>query len=166
MNSNKKHINNFNELNIKKVNCDLSFIHLNIRSLRKNFTTFISQINNIINKIHLIILTETNIVDDENNFYSLHGFNSTFLNREGRGGGIAVYVKENINFKTTNINTDSYETLRIDINKNNKTTTVIPIYRPPHQNINTFTNELDLSISNINRKNTTIITLCHKMKKI
>lgn len=148
---------NFNEIKVNELNCLLSFIHLNIRSLRKNFTTLISHINKIINKIDLIILTETNITDEESNLYSLHGFNSIFLNREGRGGGIAVYVKETINFEKTNITTNSYETLRIDININNKTTTVIPVYRPPSQNINTFTNELDQAISNINKRNQTII---------
>lgn len=54
----KTKVNNFNELNINKLNSQLSFIHLNIRSLRKNFTTFISQINSIISKTHLIFLTE------------------------------------------------------------------------------------------------------------
>lgn len=153
----KTKVNNFNELNINKLNSQLSFIHLNIRSLRKNFTTFISQINSIISKTHLIFLTETNITDEENNLYNMRGFNSIFLNREGRGGGVAVYIKESINFKTTYINTDSYETLRIDIIKNNKTTTIIPIYRPPSQNVNTFTNELDQALSKINKKNETII---------
>lgn len=131
MNLAKNQFNNFSELHFNKMNSQLSFIHLNIRSLRKNFLTLISQINNFINKIHLLILTETNITDDENNFYLLPGFNSIFLNRAGRGGGIAVYIKENINFNMTNIQSESYETLRIDIAKNNKTTTIIPIYRPP-----------------------------------
>lgn len=52
-------------------------------------------LNSIIDKIKLIVLVETNISDSENNLHSINVFNSIFINREGRGGGIAKYT----NFK-------------------------------------------------------------------
>lgn len=157
MNSTNQILSNFNEISPKYLNSKLSYIHMNIRSLRKNFTPLISHIHNITNKIHLIILTETNITDDETQLYNLHGYNSIFLNRDGRGGGIAVYIKEGIHFETITIKSTSFETIRVDITINNKNITVIAIYRPPCQNINTFVNELDQAISNINKKIETII---------
>lgn len=157
MNSINKIFSNFEEININHMNSQLSFIHMNIRSLRKNFLPLISHIHNITNKIHMIILTETNITDDENQFFVIQGFNSIFLNRAGRGGGIAVFIKENINYETITINTKSYETLRIDITINKQKIVVIPVYRPPCQNINAFINELDQAISIVSKKKETII---------
>lgn len=109
MNYSFKTINNFDEIDECHMNYHTSLIHMNIRSPRKNFITFLTQINNILNKIHLIILTETNITDDENQFYSIHGYNAIFINRESRGGGIAIYTKENISFETHTTNAISYE---------------------------------------------------------
>lgn len=114
--------------------------------------------NKILNKIQLIILTETNISDDENELYSIQGYNAIFLNREGRGGGIAVYVNENISFEKIIINTTSFETIPIDITtRNNNVITVFPIYRPPSHNIKTFTEELDQCINNANKKREIIL---------
>lgn len=81
MNCTKEIINNFNEINENYLDYPLTFIHMNIRSLRKNFLTFLVQIKKIINKIHLLILTETNITNNENQYYHIDGFNAIFLNR-------------------------------------------------------------------------------------
>lgn len=87
MNSNEV-FNNFNEIRLKNKNHRISFIHMNIRSLRKNFVPLLSHINNALNYIQLMILTETNINEDETQFFNIQGFNSIFLNRNGRGGGL------------------------------------------------------------------------------
>lgn len=64
------------------------------------------------------MLVETNICNSENNIYNKNGFNSSFLNREDKGGGIVVYIKENINYAEISINTNSFESLQINININ------------------------------------------------
>lgn len=131
-------INNFNQIEDVLINNSSSFIYMNIRSLRKNFNIFLANINKIIANINIIILVETNIVDDENQFYTITNFNSVFLNRNGKGGGIAVYVKENINFTTTHINTTYFETIQIDLSIDNNIITLFPIYRPPRLNTNMY----------------------------
>lgn len=73
-------INNFNQIEDVLINNSSSFIYMNIRSLRKNFNIFLANINKIIANIKIIILVETNIVDDENQFYTITNFNSVFLN--------------------------------------------------------------------------------------
>lgn len=157
MNSNQT-INNFDEIDKNLISYPTSLIHMNIRSLRKNFIPFLTHIKNITNKIHLIILTETNITDEENNLYCISGYNATFLNREGRGGGIAVYINENLNFETITINTNSFESMQINIKTNNKNAlTVIPVYRPPSHCMRTFIEELDECLNNINKKQNTIV---------
>ena len=84
---------------------------MNIRSLRLNFTPLLASIHNNINNTDFIILSETNIADDENNFFTLNGFNSHFLNRKGRGGGIVLYVRDSIPHTNAHIKTKSFEAM-------------------------------------------------------
>lgn len=153
MNYTEEILNSFNDINMNYMNYNMSVIHLNIRSLRKNFLPFLTNISKIINKIQLIVLTETNICDDENQYYFIDGFNAIFRNRESRGGGIAVYIRKDTQFEEKTIEMESTEAMQITITTtNNKKTTVIPIYRPPNKNIRTFLIELEKLISAIDRQ--------------
>lgn len=147
MNKPTEILNNFNEIDKYFPSNSITLIHMNIRSLRKNFIPLIAQIKHIMQKTHLLILTETNISDDESRFYGIEGFSATFINRQGRGGGIAVYVNENINYNCIPLNTNSCEAVKIEVTINQKTVTIIPVYRPPNQNINMFLSELEQEIS-------------------
>ena len=131
---------------------------MNIRSLRKHFQTFLTTINNIIEKIQLIVLIETNITDDENCFYNIHGFNSTFLNRgEGKGGGIVVYTKQNINFKHIKISTVYFELIQLELEINKQPLSLLAIYRQPKLNKNLFIIELEKVIKQIAIKQNIVI---------
>ena len=136
---------------------DLSFVYMNIRSLRKHFNTFIVNIRPILYKLSIIILVETNIQNEETQIYQIPNFSNVFLNRDSRGGGIAVYIRENINFTKTEINSKYYETLQIDLSINNNKFTIFPIYRPPKLNVKHFINELDNIINTINNKQNLIL---------
>ena len=70
MNYSEDIINNFNEIKSNYLDFSLNIIHLNIRSMRKNFLIFITNTAKILHKIHLIVLCETNITDEENSFLS------------------------------------------------------------------------------------------------
>lgn len=94
------------------LNTHLNLIYLNIRSLRKNFSQFLATINKIANKINIVVLVETNVRDNKNNFCKITGFKSLTTNREGRRGGIAIYIKENINYSLI---TTAAETMQIGI---------------------------------------------------
>lgn len=150
-------IDSFYQIDNNLLSYPISLIYMNIRSLRKNFTLLLAGIHKIINKIHLIILVETNITDNENRFFQINGYRSIFLNREGRGGGIAVYIRDDIYHNTTPLNTVSFETIQVDINIKNKIITLFPIYRPPSQNVTTFVTELDTIINNVHEKQQLII---------
>lgn len=156
-NKNKQYLNNFSQIDKKSLSHATSLIYMNIRSLRLNFSTFLTTINNIINQIKVIVLVETNITDDENRFYNIEGFNSIFLNRGSRGGGVAVYIAENLFFTKTSLNTNSFEIIQIVININNKTTSLLSLYRPPSANILMFIKELDEIINNIKKKQNIIL---------
>ena len=156
-NKQKQTISLFNEIDTKYLSYPVSLIYMNIRSLRLNFSSFLVSINKIINKIKLIVLVETNISNNENNIYNIQGFNSVFLNREGKGGGIVVYIKENINYTQLSSNPNSFELLQIDVNINNKNISLLPIYRPPDQKVTEFIQELETIITKINKKQDIII---------
>lgn len=159
MNNTQKQIkNNFNQININTLSHPISLIYMNIRSLRLHFASFLISINKIIDKIKLIILVETNITDSENMFYTVRGFNAIFYNRENRGGGIAIYIAEQINYNEISLHTNSTEMLQIDINaQHNKIISLLSIYRPPHLNISSFINELDVIVNKIKSKQDVIL---------
>lgn len=133
MNTTKQTLNNFSDINKEFLSYPKTLICMNIRSLRLNFTTFLSTINNILNTIKIIILVETNITDEENTFYNISSFNSVFLNRENRGGGIAVYIADHLNFNQINVKGCSLEIIQLDIEVNNKAISLLSVYRPPTQ---------------------------------
>lgn len=150
-------LNHFHEIDTKYISCPISLIYINIRSLRLNFTTFLTNINRIINKIKIIVLVETNISDNENIFYNIHGFNSVFLNRDGKGGGIAVYVKENIEFSKLSTKTKSFELIQLNINTSSEPLSLLSVYRPPNLKIPEFITELDTVVNNIKKKQEIVI---------
>lgn len=131
----KQTITHFTEIDEEHLNSTVSLIYLNIRSLRRNFTSLLVRINKIIKKIKLIILVETNINNIENSLYNIPGFNSIFLNREGKGGGIAIYIKENIDYVQISLNSNSFEIMQIDVKINNHITSLLSVYRPPDKKV-------------------------------
>lgn len=127
---------------------------MNIRSLRPNFNNFMASIHCIIDQIKIIVLVETNINDSENNFYTIPGFNSTFKNRQDKGGGgVAVYIKEHIPYNNILTTTAEFELLNINI-QTNEEISLLSIYRPPSLNPNAFIRELDELLHTV-KKNVT-----------
>lgn len=159
MNYTEEILTNFNEIKPNYLDFSLSVVkHLNIRSLRKCFLTFLANINSIINKIQIIILCETNIADEENELYSIDGFNSIFLNREGKGSGIAIYIRDHMQYETMNINMISAEILQVEIQYvTHNTLTVFPTYRTPNKSISQFLNEIEQILYHVSKINKIIL---------
>lgn len=135
----------------------ISTILLNIRSLRKNFHTFLTTIHSVIDQIKIIVLVETNITDDECSFYNIAGFNATFCNRKNKsGGGLVVYIRESFQFTCTPTNTISFESIQVNILMPEKMS-LFAIYRPPHLNVNSFVKEMDNLIRSLNRKTNALV---------
>lgn len=158
MNTSFRVLNNFDEVEDTFLKAQLSLVHLNIRSLRKNFVTLMSLMKKTINKLQILILTETNISDAETQYYNISGYNASFINRKDKGGGIAMYINDKLNYHNIAINTQSFESIRIDIKNSDNLISVISVYRPPKQNVTAFIKELDQVISNISKKQQIIIT--------
>ena len=122
----------------------LNLIFLNIRSLRKSFEEFLIETSALNKLLDVIIFVETNIKDEEIDFYKMPGYHSHFLNRTGRrGGGIAIFVRDEIRFDMFKNDAKNFECLDFCLEKNNMTLHIIAIYRPPTTyNTTSFTHEL------------------------
>lgn len=59
-------LDSFNQIDKQLLSYPVSIAYMNIRSLRKGFTTLLTTINNIINKLTILILIETNITNNKN----------------------------------------------------------------------------------------------------
>lgn len=152
MNNKQQTFNNLSEINRQYTSYPASFFYMNIRSLRLNFASFLVNINQIIHKIKFIILVEKNISDNEITLYNIHGFNAVFFNREGRGGGIVVYIRENIKYSHISVTTNSFELIQVDIKVKTETLSLFAIYRPPNHSPIEFIKELEELLSKINKK--------------
>ena len=136
---------------------DLSFFHVNIRSLSRNFDALSLFLSNIQTRFSIIGLSETwlqhsDIQVDIPGYKCIHNHR---LNRSG--GGVGLYFSGDLNYKVRkDLNYDSAcaESLFIEMVKpRGKNIIVAVVYRPPGQNVNEFIVNTDSLISKISREN-------------
>lgn len=115
---------------------------LNIRSLLPKFTEFKDLIQKY--KYELILVTETwlnnNIIDD---VISLEDYKLFRKDRNGRGGGVAVYIKNIYNCLDIHLEFDHTEQLWICLNIQGNSFAVGLGYRPPNFSFVDFVEELE-----------------------
>ena len=73
-----------------------SILMLNIRSCKKNFNQFLACFCNFFTFFSCIVLTETWLTPERDNIFSIPGFYFYDLYRNHLGGGIKVYLKNDI----------------------------------------------------------------------
>lgn len=128
----------------------LNIIHMNICSLRKHFNEFIVLIKDCLPKLELICLTEINIKEEEVFNYEINGYCSYYLTRpERRGGGIMIYVHENMVFEILKKSNLYCELIHGQIVTKRKKIDIIITYRPPQLNKSHFIFELKKLILDI-----------------
>lgn len=110
----------------------LSCICLNIRSLRKNFNSLLVATKDLLGKVDFILLVETNITDSESKLYGIPGYNFEFINRNKKqGGGIGVYIRQNIAYDVHIPRVDTFESIIINVKHNTIDLSILCMYRPP-----------------------------------
>lgn len=68
-----------------------SLVHINIRSLKKNFAELLVTLENNFKNLDVLVITEPNINFSLLSFYKTDGFNINSFVRVGRsGGGVLV----------------------------------------------------------------------------
>ena len=155
-------VDNFNNSFGVSGMCDLNVIHLNIRSISRNGDSFITYLSNLKRNFDIICLSETfvNDISIANNFLDDYvGYHSIRDDGSSRGG-VAIYLKKNINaslLPDLTVNTDFIESVFIEINNNNKKTTIGCCYRRPDSDKNLFLNYCNENFSHFNPNLTDII---------
>ena len=104
-----------------------SVLHLNIRSIKKNFENFKLFLNSINFTFSVICLSETwwdDLATIEKSLYELRNYNSTHQARGDRkGDGASIYIHKSFDFivkPDLSINNNGIESLAIEILSNKK----------------------------------------------
>ena len=128
-----------------------SVLHINIRSMNKNFEKLREYLSHAKGNFSVITLTETWCNDDEtdkNSLWQLPNYTAIhqIRNSSQKGGGIALYVHNSLNYKipkNKNINNNDIECLNIEIvSKTSENVMVSCIYRPPRGDAHKFLDEM------------------------
>jgi Reverse transcriptase (RNA-dependent DNA polymerase) len=136
----------------------ISVLHLNVRSIYKHWNQLKAALQLQIGKFDILILTEIGVqtVDE---YYSLDGYNSFSKTRSRqRGGGILIFIKENINFEIKASASCHFENIcGILTVENSIKIFLLAVYRPPSNSKSEFINELKEICNKIKFKNAILI---------
>ena len=94
----------------------LGVLHLNIRSINKNFSLFLSHLEQIAFKFHIIVLTETWLCEPNLDAFQIPYYNAFSTPSCGKSGGIRVFVKNSITTQSYNVaHRDTFQSLNLII---------------------------------------------------
>ena len=118
-----------------------SVLGSNIRSCRKNFSSFLALLSVLLFKFSIIVLVETWLTDVTDFCFDINGYNQFNLYRNNFGGGIKIFcenslhvsILENISFVNNII-----EILSIKVVGKGFKYVISAIYRPPKSSVNEF----------------------------
>ena len=126
-------------------NSSFSMLHLNIRSLQKNFDSLLNLLMTLKFEFKVICITETWCSDNSmnHNLFELPQYKSIHhVRRAGKGGGIATFFHESLTFNIRHdlsVNNADIEALCVEIiNKKSKIILINTQYRQPAENFNEF----------------------------
>ena len=122
-----------------------SMLHLNIRSLQKNFDSLLNLLMTLKFEFKVICITETWCSDNSmnHNLFELPQYKSIHqVRRAGKGGGIAVFLHESLTFNIRHdlsVNNADIEALCVEIaNKKSKNILINTQCRRPAGKFNEF----------------------------
>ena len=111
---------------------EFSILHLNIRSIKKNFENFKLFLSSFSFDYSIICLSETWLDDsflESQSLYELPNYKSVHqVRNNGKGGGVSIYINEAINFKLRSdlsINSTDVESISVELLYNKKSNTLM-----------------------------------------
>lgn len=140
------------------VNKRFKVLHQNIRSMRKNLCTFLANVETMNNCPSMMFLTEIWIYENELSLYNLNGYNlHANCNETMEAGGVALYIKNDLQYNMIALNLTSADCLRVDLEVNGEILVFICIYRLHGVNKKTFLSELKHLTRSIKSSNLCIL---------
>ena len=127
-------------------------VHLNIRSLTKNFDALFEFISSLNFTPDLVCLTETRIKNQPLVSITVPGYSFAHVNSLSSAGGVAIYISNNFNFKLckNHHHLHNSEAIWLDISDQKNKYIVAVIYRHPSlTEIDKFLLDFDLCLADI-----------------
>ena len=136
----------------------------NVYMLNANIRSLYSKSESDMN-FNIIGLVETWLKDRPHEYFEIDGYSLELTNRQNKrgGGGVCLYVDENINYKARNdlneIKHPEYtESLFIEIEQSKSKNIIVGvIYRPPDQDIKEFNNFADSLLSKVTKNENKLV---------
>ena len=119
---------------------------MNIRSLRTHHDQLVYELNELEFKPIVICLCETWLTDnDPLGLYQIEGYQPVEVKNRPtkRGGGLAVFVRNDINYSMMNFSIDIEHMAMCLINEQGTRATLSLVYRPPSSSIDSFIENFD-----------------------
>ena len=144
----------FNSLSCQlKPGNNFSIVHINARSLVKNYDEICNLIRRLHHKFSVIAITETWTDKNSEELMDIDGYNKIMKHRENKkGGGVALFIDSKFKFepaiKLNQLGTDDFESIFVNVFLSPRNTvTVGTVYRPPGGSISQFNDSLDTVLS-------------------
>lgn len=121
----------------------LRIVYLNIRSLRNKLQELQLTLNEMKEKPHIIVIGETWLKKEEENFFQIDEYEAVFNSRENtRGGGLVMYINKNIKYETI-LNTEFEKSHVIVAKLMDYEIKICGYYRSPATKVDTFFEHLE-----------------------
>ena len=135
-----------------------SILHLNIRSIKKNFDNFKFFFSTLGFPFNVICFSETWLDEVGNSLFELRNYISKHQVRDDcKGGRISMYIHNSLSFKVLSnlcINSVDIESLSIELSLDNKRSTFVNVlYIPPNGKIEPFKTFLVKLLSSVQSAN-------------
>ena len=146
-----------------KMDSKLSIIHFNSRSLYANFNNIKEYLSQFKKTFKIIAISETWINADKGMDFELEGYELNCVNRKNKsGGGVAMYVDNNLNYivveNMTTVIDNLLECITIEIcEEKNKNVIISCIYRAPGSSTEAFKDWIGEMFSKTNQK---VVFIC------
>lgn len=150
----------FNLKDINQGGSTFTIMNYNICRIRNKLDSLIAILSNTKRQIDIIAITETWLQESDNiEDYKIDGYHlPIYDDRKGKsGGGVLTYIHDSITTfrynKALSFSDSFNHCLAIDFTKNNKKHTHLNCYRSPSDCNNTFTEQLDVTLTKLGNKN-------------
>ena len=126
-----------------KNNCSLFLLHVNIRSLQKNFDKLFETFNEFSPEPDVICLSESRIKTSPLVNINIPGYEFVFSSPRVNSGGVGVYISTQLNFYNVQQNWIGFEHcedvwLSVEDRRSNQYFNIIVLYRHPNTSIPEF----------------------------
>ena len=148
--------NTNNNMNNDTNDENFSILHINSRSICKNFDSLLTLIHSLKNfSFSVIGISETWLNKNSPDVFNICDYEMIHVDRENiRGGGVALYVHKTLKYKIRNdILFPGIENIFVEIeNKAGKNILIGALYRPPSNVLNEFIDNLDEVLDRISKE--------------